>query len=102
MLTKKQNLLETIHGGKPDRFVNQYEAFDCAPDSLFGFIFADPVVADSPMPMFGGEPVKNSWGVTKSWPANVPGPFPVHDDVHKVLKGENVARWEKFVKAPTL
>ena len=27
MLTKKQNLLETIRGGKPDRFVNQYEAF---------------------------------------------------------------------------
>ena len=27
MLTKRQNLLETIHGGKPDRYVNQYEAF---------------------------------------------------------------------------
>ena len=27
MLTKRQNLLETIHGGKPDRFVKQYEAF---------------------------------------------------------------------------
>ena len=27
MLTKRQNLLETIHGGNPDRFVNQYEAF---------------------------------------------------------------------------
>ena len=25
MLTKKQNLIETIRGGKPDRFVNQYE-----------------------------------------------------------------------------
>ena len=27
MLTKRQNLLETIRGGNPDRFVKQYEAF---------------------------------------------------------------------------
>lgn len=27
MLTKRQNLLETIRGGKPDRFVNQFEPF---------------------------------------------------------------------------
>ena len=25
MLTIRENLLETIRGGKPDRFVNQYE-----------------------------------------------------------------------------
>lgn len=25
MLTIKENLLETIRGGNPDRFVNQYE-----------------------------------------------------------------------------
>ncbi|HHY26235.1 MAG TPA: uroporphyrinogen decarboxylase, partial [Desulfitobacterium dehalogenans] len=25
MLTKRQNLLETIKGGNPDRFVKQYE-----------------------------------------------------------------------------
>ena len=25
MLTKRQNFLETIRGGNPDRFVNQYE-----------------------------------------------------------------------------
>mgnify|MGYP006870779339 FL=1 len=26
MLTKKQNLLECIRGGNPDRYVNQWEA----------------------------------------------------------------------------
>ena len=26
MLTKRQNMLETVRGGKPDRYVNQYEA----------------------------------------------------------------------------
>lgn len=25
MLTKRQNMLEVIHGGNPDRFVKQYE-----------------------------------------------------------------------------
>jgi hypothetical protein len=100
MLTKRQNLLETIRGGNPDRFVNQYEAFDCSPNSLFGMIYADPVVAASPMPAPGGAPVKDAWGVTRAWPANVPGAFPVHDEAHKVLK--DITQWEKIVKAPTL
>jgi hypothetical protein len=100
MLTKRQNLLETIRGGKPDRFVNQYEAFDCSPTSMFGMIYGDPIVANSPMPAPGGAPVKDSWGVTRAWPANVPGAFPVHDEAHKVLK--DIAQWEKVVKAPKL
>ncbi|HSW39574.1 MAG TPA: uroporphyrinogen decarboxylase family protein [Acidobacteriota bacterium] len=100
MLTKKQNLLETIRGGRPDRFVNQYEAFDCSPNSLFGMIYADPVAAASAMPAPGGDPVKDAWGVTRSWPANVPGPFPVHDEAHKLLK--DITKWEKTVKAPRL
>jgi hypothetical protein len=100
MLTRRQNLLETIHGGKPDRFVNQYEAFDCVPDSPFGFILADPVAAASPFPVRGGEPVKDAWGVYKSWPEHVPGPFPVHDEAHKALK--DVTQWEKVVQAPRL
>ena len=36
MLTTKQNLLETIHGGHPDRFVNQYEAFKMVFDPIMG------------------------------------------------------------------
>jgi len=99
-LTKRQNLLETIRGGKPDRFVNQYEAFDCAPNSMFGMLYGDPIVANSPMPMPGGAPVKDAWGVTRAWPANVPGAFPVHDEAHKVLK--DITQWEKVVKAPKL
>lgn len=35
MLTKRQNLLETIRGGNPDRLVNQFEAL--------GMIMGDPV-----------------------------------------------------------
>ena len=97
MLTKRQNLLETIRGGNPDRFVNQYEAIVCQP-SMFGMIMADPISLASPFPVPGGEPIVNSWGVTISWPANVPGPFPVHDDAHKLVK--DVTKWRDVVKAP--
>jgi hypothetical protein len=100
MLTKKQNLLETIRGGKPDRFVNQYEAFDCSRSAAFGMIMANPVTAASAMPARGGAPVKDAWGVTRAWPANVPGAFPVHDKEHKVL--QDITQWEKIVKAPKL
>lgn len=98
MLTKRQNLLETIRGGNPDRFVNQFEAFACQ-DTFFGMIYGDPVTAASEFPTPGGQAV-NGWGVTISWPENVPGPFPVHDAEHKVLK--DITQWEKVVKAPRL
>jgi hypothetical protein len=101
MLTKRQNLLETIRGGNPDRFVNQYEAFECAPDiPMFKMLFANPVTLAFPFPNPGDPPTKNGWGVTISWPANVPGPFPVHDEEHKVLK--DITKWKETVKAPSL
>jgi uroporphyrinogen-III decarboxylase len=92
MLTKRQNFMETIKGGDPDRFVNQYEPF--------GFIFGDPVFMSSPFPAKGGQDIKNGWGVTIRFPENVPGPFPVHDDEHKVLK--DITKWREVVKAPGL
>ena len=98
MLTKRQNLLETIRGGNPDRFVNQYEAIACQ-DTMFGMIMADPIVMANPYPA-PGQQVKNAWGVTIAWPEGLPGPFPVHDDAHKVLK--DVTQWKNVVKAPTL
>jgi uroporphyrinogen-III decarboxylase len=98
MLTKRQNLLETIKGGNPDRFVNQYEALVCQP-TIFGMIMGDPIVAASPMPTPGTQAV-NGWGVTIQWPEGVPGPFPVHDEEHIVLK--DVIKWKEVVKAPNL
>ena len=98
MLTKRQNLIETIKGGNPDRFVNQYEALVCQP-TMFGMIMGDPITAASPMPAPGTQAV-NGWGVTIQWPEGVPGPFPVHDDEHKVLK--DVTKWREVVRAPHL
>ena len=92
MLTKKQNLLETIHGGHPDRFVNQYE--------YLGFVLTDPFNMTDPYPEYGQHNVTNRWGVTLSWPEGTPGPFPVHDDAHRVLK--DITEWKNVIKAPNL
>ncbi len=91
MLTKKQNLLETIHGGKPDRYVNQFEALE--------FILTTPYTKAGKIPAPGQEWV-NQWGVTIRWQEDTPGPFPVHDAAHIVLK--DVTKWKSQVKFPSL
>ena len=88
MLTKRQNLLETIKGGNPDRYVNQYEFME--------LILECPI--DGMVPV-GGEG-KNRWGVTFRWPKGQIGQFPVHDDEHKVLK--DITEWKKYVKKPVV
>ena len=90
MLTKRQNLLETIKGGKPDRFVNQYEAF--------AIQMGHPSNKENPNPEYGELNVVNAWGVTKSWPVGTPGPFPVHDKEHIVIK--DITRWRDYVTVP--
>lgn len=90
MLTIRQNFLETIHGGNPDRFVNQYEAF--------GFVLNDPKALKYPDPKPGELNVKVAWGVTKEWPEGLPGAFPVHDAAHIVCP--DLAEWEKYCHAP--
>ncbi len=92
MLTKRQNLVETIRGGNPDRYVNQFEFL-----SLLG---GNPYSARTVCPAKGGGPVKNQWGVTTSFPAGVPAPFPVHDQAHIVIK--DIEDWKLYVKAPNL
>lgn len=86
MLTKRQNLLETINGGNPDRFVNQNEFME--------FINEAPIISYMEEP---GELI-DEWGITWRWPEGQLGPFPVHDDEHRVLK--DIVEWKQFVKAP--
>ena len=92
MLTPKQNLLETIHGGNPDRFVNQYE--------FIKILTGDPYAQHNPAPKYGEHNVVNAWGVTRSYPEGTPGAFPVHDAAHIVCP--DVTEWQKYVKAPNL
>lgn len=91
MLSKKQNLLETIHGGNPDRFVNGYE--------FISFVNT-PIEAAVRRPGYGELNVVNSWGVTNSWPEGTPGPFPVHTGDRIVIK--DIENWRSYVKAPTV
>lgn len=92
MLTKRENLLETIRGGHPDRYVNQYEPFK--------ILSKNPYSAHNPNPEYGGEPVVNAWGITRAWPKGTPGVFPVHDEAHIVCR--DITRWREYVKAPTV
>ncbi len=89
MLTKKQNLIETMKGGNPDRFVNQYEAFA---------ILMHPFVASNPAPKKGEHNVKNLWGVVKSFPEGTPAAFPVHTPETIVIK--DITHWRDYVKEP--
>lgn len=90
MLTPRENVLETIRGGNPDRFVNQFEAFKLQ--------WATPQDLRFPDVQCGGKPVKNCWGVTMAFPEGTPGPFPMHDDEHLVIK--DITCWKDYVTPP--
>jgi hypothetical protein len=89
MLTKRQNMVETMRGGKPDRFVKGYEALS---------LVYTPYTMNDAHVVKGGAPVKNRWGVTISFPSNAPGPFPVHDAEHIVIK--DIEHWRDYVTPP--
>jgi hypothetical protein len=92
MLTIRENLWETIRGGNPDRFVNQYEFIPL----LTGL---HPLQKKFPSPQRGEEKV-NGWGVTYRWGQNQPGAFPVHDEAHIICK--DITRWRETVKMPDM
>ena len=54
----------------------------------------------------GGAPAKgivntlNAWGVTMSWPENVPSAFPVHTEDKIVIK--DIEHWQDYVKGPDI
>ena len=92
MLTAKQNMIECMKpGGQPDRYVNQYEAIK---------LLFHPFMFSSPAPQKGQLNVVNAWGVTNSFPDNVPGAFPVHTPDKIVVK--DIEHWKDYVKAPSL
>ena len=80
MLTPKQNMLEVIKGGNPDRFVNQYEAVQLL---FHPFMYANPLLQP------GQKNVVNAWGVTNTFPKGVPGSFPVHTPDYSAFSSGN-------------
>ena len=91
MLTARENFFECIKGGNPDRFVNQYE---------FIRLLMNASVLHSKRPKRGEPDCANAWGVTYSFPENVPAGFPVHTPEKVVIK--DIEEWKKYVKAPSL
>ena len=91
MLTAKQNMQECIRGGNPERFVNQYEAI---------MLLFHPYMMHSGSVSKGQMNVVNAWGVTNSFPDNVPGGFPVHTPEKIVVK--DIEHWRDYVKSPPL
>lgn len=89
MLTKKQNLLETIRGGNPDRIVNQFE---------YVTLFFDPCTMEGMGQVQKGGTWTNGWGVRIEFPENVPGMFPNTSPEYVVIK--DMENWRDYVHAP--
>lgn len=92
MLTPRQNFVETIKGGSPERFVSQFEYMALVPTPIVARDTA--AVAAAP----GVVDVKSGWGFTVSWYPGQPGAFPVHKPGTVVL--EDITQWRDVVKAP--
>lgn len=89
MLTARQNLLETMKGGDPDRFVEQYE-----------FMEVVIPIPGARFPTGPGQTVTDDWGITFTWPEGQIGAFPMHDEEHKLLK--DITLWKDVVKVPII
>lgn len=92
MLTAKENMIEVIRGGNPERFVNQYEALN--------LLFHPYIVEPGGLLAKGDHDVVNAWGVTFSFPENTPGQFPDHSPEKIVVK--DIENWRDYVHAPSL
>lgn len=92
MLTKRQNLMETIKGGSPDRFVKQYEFMNMIVEAAFTL----GALAE----LKPGTTVKDAWGVTWTFIEGQVSGFPVHDAEHVLIK--DVTKWRDYVKKPAL
>ncbi|WP_373485205.1 uroporphyrinogen decarboxylase family protein [Acetobacterium malicum] len=88
MLTIRENLLETMKGGNPDRFVKQYEFIDLIMEVPLGLEFNY------------GQTWKDHWGITWQWPEGQLGMFPVHHDGLAVI--QDITEWKKTVKKPAI
>ena len=93
MLTEKENLLETLKkDGKPDRLVNQYEAF--------AVIMNDPIYRFTRGNRKKGTVSRDVWGTEIVWPENQPAATPHITEETKVIK--DITRWRDYVSVPDL
>ena len=93
MLTKRENLLETIHGGNPEHFVDNFE---------FMSLFFDPIGVDlfAIEEIIPDKPFLNAWGVWQVLGTGEPGVMPLCDEEHKLIK--DICEWQTYLKEPRL
>lgn len=89
MFTERQNLIETIRGGSPDRFVNQYEYLELLITPISAGVFGD---------LAPGKTAQSSWGYYSTFPEGMPGPMPLHDKEHVLL--HDIEEWKEIIVAP--
>ena len=94
MLTKRQNIVEVITGGKPDRYGNQYEF-------LHLMLMNDPFSQSGPEPGGPGREWHTQWGVTYRWDASWPGGMPIHIPEDKIVL-HDINDWKSVLKAPNI
>lgn len=91
MLSIKENLKETMKkGGHPDRYVKSWE--------FVGQLLFPDLYYMGNYPMEPGKQGVDQFGVTWDFPVGQMGPFPVHDDEHRVLK--DITKWREIVHKP--
>ncbi|MGI6220288.1 MAG: uroporphyrinogen decarboxylase family protein [Coriobacteriales bacterium] len=93
MLTKRENFLETIHGGSPEHFVDNFEYLTLFFDPIsLGVLNRGNVQPDVPF--------QNAWGVWELLGTDEPGVMPLCDDEHKLIK--DVCEWQSYLNEPRL
>ena len=90
MMTQRERFLALLHNEPTDGFVNQYAAL--------GLLLGDPIAKLNDHPK--GQRTTTQWGITYDWPDFEPGPIPMTDDEHVVIK--DIEDWQEYVKAPDL
>lgn len=91
MLTTRENFLELLNGGKPERLVNQYEPF--------ALVLAEPLLAMS-INRIRGKDVPDAWGTVIRYGENEPAGMPYITPENKVCP--DITQWRTTVKAPDL
>ncbi|MCQ2559021.1 MAG: uroporphyrinogen decarboxylase (URO-D), partial [Oscillospiraceae bacterium] len=92
-MTPKEIFLETLKpDGKPERMLKQYEAL--------GMLFGDPAMVFVRGMSKPGTVIQDKWGVSILMEEGGPGPVPLTDEEHKVLK--DITRWREQVHFPQI
>ena len=92
MLTPKQNLLETLKGGHPDRLCNSFTMLKGIPgDPVFKLVRGNRI---------RGTNSYDQWGTYIMFPEDAPAAVPFVTEENQVIR--DVTRWRDYVKVPDL